>query len=1142
MANSRVEVITGSLAGSIISNAASEATLQELLAAMHRLDRTVRNSGRGGGNPPPPPPPPPGPTVDVNSVNAFNAATAGLSKTLYALGTTVGTTVSLFAKHNASLSDWSKGITDVTSQLPVVGKALGALGGALTTGLKQFEDWDKALIALSSTGAAFNNDMLQMRMAAAQAYMSLPEFSKLLSENSQHLVGLGGTVTQGAIAFSKVSKSLMQQGGLGENLIHMGFTIDDVNHGLANFIGTTLRGTRVTESNTKNIAGLYATYATNLDRLSKLTGKSRETLEAEQAALKTRAAWQLHLATLDETTRANLNLAIDNIVATRGETAAIATMEMELFGNVVSQNAQAYVTLDGVLENTKKIVQGAHSTRDNEEFAEYVAREVEHGNNRAFAQLKDIKHVIAFGDTGNGGFASTLLEVATPLINTMTKTGRAGERSVEEQNKEIDARIEAAETEQAARAAFTQGLRQTTLALTRTQSEVLIGFLNTMSGVQTKLNALMPEFLTSVGNLERYMADAAGRIPEIMSVFAQEILTKLTDFSGMFDFVSSDLKEKFTALGTFIGEYIEPIFIGLGIGITAKVLSPLLLLGTGILSTSKIFTLLGGALRFFSGPIGLLILGVTGIVKILKDWGWDLEVAKGALSYVMGLVKGVFLDLQIGVAKFLDLLSWTGVVSGQADKIASLEREKAANEGTLTELAGKIEARRAANTASSQSDGNGGGGRDGGGQDDENARALERHVAELNNMADSEKEEAKLRAQRKALEDEAAEQARELEEEYHLARMENIRTELNLLKGALPGGAVATPAASSNSGFGSGGDGSGYSGSTASAYATPAGPAATVAPIPGGLNGLLEQIAKGEGTSDAQAQRKGFASGYDVSLGYGAYGGGTSKPISQMTLGEIHEYQRRMLQDPKNKWNSSAVGKYQIVGKTLRELQRQLGLPDSTIFSKDVQDRMATKLLESRGLNQYMSGNMSLHQFQLGLAREWASIADPRTGRGYYGNQQTAHTSDSTIKGLLTGLKEGGPVETTATAATPTDTTATAATPTDTTAAAQLASERAAALAAQNLTDTSIATLVTPSPSTAPNPADIAQQEDPQQTSAPASPVTMVTKETTLNDLLKSLEDLNNRVSVLISVTQEGSDKVVRTTRQTASGNMRELA
>lgn len=183
-------------------------------------------------------------------------------------------------------------------------------------------------------------------------------------------------------------------------------------------------------------------------------------------------------------------------------------------------------------------------------------------------------------------------------------------------------------------------------------------------------------------------------------------------------------------------------------------------------------------------------------------------------------------------------------------------------------------------------------------------------------------------------------------------------------------------------------------------------------PLPKGIEGLREQIARGEGTSDEKAIKHGFKSGYDVTLEYGAYTPDhlKGKALTEMTLGEVKELQRGMLNHPANGWNSSAVGKYQIVGKTLwggesgkvGGLQKAMGLSDDDKFTPELQDRMADHLLKGRGLDKFMSGRISASQFQNNLAEEWASVARSDTGRSHHG--QGTGTSTAQIQSALNGL------------------------------------------------------------------------------------------------------------------------------------------
>ncbi len=119
---------------------------------------------------------------------------------------------------------------------------------------------------------------------------------------------------------------------------------------------------------------------------------------------------------------------------------------------------------------------------------------------------------------------------------------------------------------------------------------------------------------------------------------------------------------------------------------------------------------------------------------------------------------------------------------------------------------------------------------------------------------------------------------------------------------------------------------------------------------------FLDFIARHEGTADRPD------SGYNTSLGFGRFIRGGEKDLVNMTLDEINELQLEMLRHPKNTLDSSALGRYQIVRKTLLGLRTQFGLSGSQKFSADLQDRLAVALIKRRG--------RSID----GLRNEWASL------------------------------------------------------------------------------------------------------------------------------------------------------------------------
>ena len=129
--------------------------------------------------------------------------------------------------------------------------------------------------------------------------------------------------------------------------------------------------------------------------------------------------------------------------------------------------------------------------------------------------------------------------------------------------------------------------------------------------------------------------------------------------------------------------------------------------------------------------------------------------------------------------------------------------------------------------------------------------------------------------------------------------------------------------------------------------------------------------------------------GYD-SVHYGAKIQ-PSKPASKMTLGEIALWIRATPNQP------HAIGRYQVIPKTLGRVSDALGMTAATPYDRRTQDRIARFLIEEAGYPAFQSGNISLSDFMDRLAKVWAGLplANGRSAyHGYAGNRATISRED----------------------------------------------------------------------------------------------------------------------------------------------------
>lgn len=238
------------------------------------------------------------------------------------------------------------------ANVPFVGSAIDAFGKSLDFNVENFR-------SLSSVGADFGKSLVGLRQAAREATLPLKEFTDLVGTESRLFAGLFGSVTEGAKQFSMLARGVRDQ--LVPQFAGLGLTTENY----LDFLGTFLeiqrtQGRRQFQSQEETNAQLTA-YVTVLDRVTKLTGISRDQLNEQVRAQREDAVFQNFLRTLEPARAAELQTltaglqslnpalgdAVKNILAT-----GFPLGEFE--GTLVG-------TTDGLLDNILALREGSMS-------------------------------------------------------------------------------------------------------------------------------------------------------------------------------------------------------------------------------------------------------------------------------------------------------------------------------------------------------------------------------------------------------------------------------------------------------------------------------------------------------------------------------------------------------------------------------------------------------------------------------------------------------------------------------------------------------------------------------------------------------------------------------------------------------------
>jgi len=217
-------------------------------------------------------------TFELNkSLKSLGNATLGMGEAL--LKGEKGASV-----YNNSINATADALDAFLSKFGFWGKMLGgvlfATSRAFAAVNKQSDQLFLTYQKLSQAGAANASGMIGVAESVHKFGLNLNDadiekFTSLISNNSESLSRLGGTVNQGVKAFSGIANEI-QNGPLQTEFLRMGLTVTNINTGMAQYLKIqTLTGNQ-SRMNQQQLTQGAADYIKQLDLLTKLTGVSAE--------------------------------------------------------------------------------------------------------------------------------------------------------------------------------------------------------------------------------------------------------------------------------------------------------------------------------------------------------------------------------------------------------------------------------------------------------------------------------------------------------------------------------------------------------------------------------------------------------------------------------------------------------------------------------------------------------------------------------------------------------------------------------------------------------------------------------------------------------------------------------------------------
>jgi len=596
-----VEVNIPGVGNVIAKNAAEDSTLQEILKAL-------RGRGGGGGS---------------GGGAGPGGGAGGIGPTMKKANKETGDFSKSIAETTTFVDDFGKGITkatkgllgfagdllgsaydfgetllftgnrmsDLASAIPLVGGPLGSLVGLAEGLVDNFRN-------LSESGAGFGNNIFNIARAAAKAEMPLGMFADMVASNSNELSRLGGSVTEGAKRFGRISKNLRTSE---QDFLGMGYTMEGVNEGLIAYTEEMARSGRLRGMSDAQLTQGAGIYLTELDKLAKVTGMTRKEAEAARVQQQGDARMRNMINKLEGQARENL------------------TNSLAFLDNKVPGLSDAFKDLaDGAAQTEEGMMLMAMG---GDEFVK-LAQEM------------------AAGDLDPAELNNRLMELA-PLIEKNTKNMSAAQLTALEQTNPALYKIlssnsdllaltekdaEKIAKENAERDKVTQSLAQVEQNLAKIRGNLFSSFLE--SDIFKMVTDALGELMPKTEDVSAMMEKLSPYVEEVIESFTKFVNDFIADPKGTFDKIISNIKE-------YVGNFFSSMFDGLGTKIATGILAGLLLMVTGVITGP--FLAIGAGLALIFGADKILELGnkyvwepIKSMFSWLGDWFGSLwESIKG---------------------------------------------------------------------------------------------------------------------------------------------------------------------------------------------------------------------------------------------------------------------------------------------------------------------------------------------------------------------------------------------------------------------------------------------------------------------------------------------------------------------------------
>lgn len=568
-------------------NGATEATLAELLSVAEQMNVNISRlvSSINSGNS----------TSSSNSTSTAGSALGALSKVALpltiafgALNSAVSLVGSAFravwdpiAKTGKNLFDFAEKAASGTAKLSdfyAAFKDLPLFIGDIASLFSRIIAYSERLLTsyqnLTKVGATFGGNLFQMAQQAARAYMTVDEFSKVITENSQIFANMGSTVQSGINRFVEIQRTMMGPGSpYSKQILGLGFTFSEAAQSTATFIKMQGSAANLAKmSNQEIMRGAFES-AKELDRLSIVTGKHRDVLQKEIDEVQGEEAYQQFLASIaDPEVRKAITTGVAEMTALGGKEVGKRAKQFMMGMETPMNEAQTHgeIMSQGMMSNQLRMLKDAAFSRASVEQMGVLSRQAiftvgQSANNTARTMGQTFNVLSAMGD---------------PMVTSLNQAMAFTRNTKDLNSKEYLAKVEQEKKMKGNAAALAQAelsIKQFGLTIFGMVNRIiapianqLIVFGNAVSsiiatfvgsqGFQDTLNDVMGWFKTTFADLEK--AYKSGGINSLMETLFKRVGEGLDNVWKKFEPIwTNSIKPKLISMFEAFLDFIKPYFM-----------------------------------------------------------------------------------------------------------------------------------------------------------------------------------------------------------------------------------------------------------------------------------------------------------------------------------------------------------------------------------------------------------------------------------------------------------------------------------------------------------------------------------------------------------------------------------------------------